>query len=193
MALESDLVIEDGTGVATANTYALVATADVYHSLYGNTAWDEADGDQKATALVNATQYIDLRWSFLGIATNPADPLTVGQALSWPRSSADGSNLFDCQGTEWGDDEIPTQIIEATFEYALAFIVNGRLLPDPTVIDTSDRRIKKTREKIGPIEEQVEYSDTRSPRSTRKYANADRIIRTSGFITLMSGGRSARA
>ncbi len=193
MAFESDLVLEDGTGVELANTYALVATADTYHALYGNTAWEEADADQKATALVNATQYIDLRWSFVGVVTSPADPLTTGQGLSWPRTAADSSNLVDCKGDEWGEDEVPTQIIEATLEYALVSLAAGRLLPDPSVVDTSDRRIKKTREKIGPIEEEIEYSDVRSPRSIRKYATADRIVRASGFVSLVSGGRTARA
>ena len=33
------LVVEDGTGLATANSYATVATADAYHALRGNSTW----------------------------------------------------------------------------------------------------------------------------------------------------------
>ena len=193
MAKESDLVLEDGTGVVGANTYSLIAPADAYHDLHGNTEWKSAGKNDRATGLVAGTAYLDLRWSFVGRPTNPGDPDTVGQELCWPRLNVLGGNLLDCKFNEWGDDEIPSWILDATFEYALAHINIGRLLPDPVVIDTGDRRIRMKREKIGPLEEEVRYSDTRSPSTLKTYAQSDRIILQSGLAINTGGTRTIRA
>lgn len=193
MAKESDLVLEDGTGVVDANTYSLIDPADTYHDLHGNTEWKAASKVERATALVAGTSYLDLRWSYVGRPTTPGDPDTVGQELCWPRLNVFGGNLIDTKFNEWADDEIPTWILEATYEYALAHVNVGRLLPDPIVIDTGDRRIKLKREKIGPLEEETRYSDSRSPSILKTYAQSDRIILQSGLAINTGGTRTIRA
>lgn len=189
MATKADLVVEDGSGLDNANTYVSIDDGNTYHALRGNSAWTAASEGEKATALVHATQYVDTRWSFIGELTNPATASVVGQALAWPRMD-DGVNLLDSRGNEVGMDEVPVWVVNATLEYALAYLTTGRLLPDPEVPDDAGRFVSLKREKVGPIEEETRYSDTRGTRIVKKYALADAILRSSGLV---SGGANSRA
>ncbi len=189
MATEAELILEDGTGKDDANTYALFVTADAYHDLRGNTAWADADDVEKATALVNATLYTDLRWSFVGsISVEDAgsgDP----QNLDWPRNNF-GADLFDSDGIDV-TDTVPQQVIDATLEYALRAL-DGPLFPDPTVPDDAGRFVTLTREKIGSLEEETRYSDSRGTRSTQKYRVPDTILRQSGLVENVTTDRATR-
>lgn len=73
------LTVEDGTGLATADSYASRADADTYHAARGNAAWSAASTDARDAALRKATQYLDTRYRWVG------SRLTVTQALEWPR------------------------------------------------------------------------------------------------------------
>lgn len=194
MATAADLVVEDGTGLDDANSYVDLVTGESYHSLRSNTGWTQATENQKATALIHATQYLDHRWCFVGTPSNPSDPNTAGQALQWPRENGNSGNLIDSRGNEIGTDEIPFWIIDASLEYALAYLVNGRLMPDPAVPDDAGRFVSLKRERIGPLEEETRFSDTRATRTTRTYALADRILKESGLVVnIGGGGRAIRA
>jgi hypothetical protein len=74
------LVKEDGTGLASANSYASVADGDSYFEghLYA-TAWTAATAAIKSAALVMATRLVDSQFQFNGFRANEA------QALQWPR------------------------------------------------------------------------------------------------------------
>lgn len=192
MASPSDLVVEDGTGLDNANSYASIADGDTYHSLYGNTTWTDADGSQKATALVHATRYLDLRWEFFGEVVYPDDGGVLGQALKWPRTNS-GASLIDARGNEVGSDEVPQIIIDATLEYALEYLLTGSLLPTPSVPDDAGRFVTLVREKLGPLESETRFSDTRSTSLVRKYSQADRMVRRSGLATGVGGSRAVRA
>ena len=54
------LIIEDGTGVANANSYVDLAQVTAYARLIGNTAWDDSASRQTAAVLA-ATRFIDAR------------------------------------------------------------------------------------------------------------------------------------
>lgn len=191
MAVAADIVVEDGTGLDTANSYVSIADADTYHELRGNASWTDATQDQKATALIHATEYLDMRWTFVGAVTFPGSPSDLAQALQWPRT--DDEFIIDSRGNQYGDDEIPFWIVNATLEYALAYLTTGRLLPDPTVPDTAGRFVTLKREKLGPLEEETRFSDSRGTiTSKRTYALADKIIRQSG-LSVIGGDRSIRA
>ena len=193
MAVATDLVLEDGTGFDNSNTFALTATGDTYHDLRGNGAWVDASGTEKATSLINGTQYLCLRWAFFGAIVTPATPTVTGQALCWPRDNGFSGSLFDVAGNEIEDDEIPQQIIDATLEYALVHLETGRLLKDPTVPDDAGRFVTLKREKLGPLEEETRYSDSRGTRTVARYAQADRIIRESGLALASIGDQAIRA
>lgn len=193
MAIAGDLILEDGTGFDNSNTYALIPTGDTYHSLHGNEDWTFAGSDEKATALINATAYLDLRWAFFGAIVTASTATVLGQALEWPRDNGFGGSLFDSRGNEVQGDEIPPQMIDATLEYALAFLQTGTLLKSPTVPDDAGRFVTLKREKLGSLEEETRFSDKRGTRTVAKYAQADRIIRESGLALASAGDRSQRA
>ena len=142
------IVKEDGTGKATANSYASVAEADWYHTghLYAS-AWTGATDDQKSAALLMATRLIDGEYQFNGTRTLAA------QALQWPRSDCrepDGSTaefvvpggsvsphvtvipsgdggvtLLENTWTVPGD-VVPKAVVEATCELARELLLTDR-------------------------------------------------------------------
>lgn len=73
------LTVEDGTGLAAADSLVSIAVALVYHAAMGNTAWAAATEAAQEIALRRATQYIDNRYTYRGTK------LTSTQALAWPR------------------------------------------------------------------------------------------------------------
>lgn len=74
------LVVEDGTQVATANSYLSVADAQLYFDarLYSDD-WNAMDPDKKSTALQWSTKLIDANTQWKGYRTGQV------QALEWPR------------------------------------------------------------------------------------------------------------
>ncbi len=113
------MVVEDGTGLEGANSYASENTLDDYCDARGITL---ATGDAEA-ALVRATAWIDntYRARFSGSRLNGRD-----QALEWPRS-----NVYDNAGEAVDDDAVPTEIVNATCEAAIRELTEaGSLAPD---------------------------------------------------------------
>ncbi len=142
------LVVEDGTGLPTANSYVSLCNALAYFQARG-TAWSDirATGDQRSAALVRATAYIDAtyRSRFPGYRTTGRL-----QGLEWPRNGAytevpdDGrTNAYFLEGQgqmsaeyQFGFDYIPAnvvprEIVAATCEGALRELgTPGILAPD---------------------------------------------------------------
>ncbi len=133
--------------------YGTIADADAYHAARGNAAWGAAGDADRNAALQRATDYIDGRYRrmtagggwvsmFRGARTEGR-----GQSLEWPRTGA-----TDAEGNEIPDDEIPTEVKEATYEAALRELASpGSLSPDFVAAQ------QVTREKVGPIE--VAYAE----------------------------------
>lgn len=120
------LVVEDGTGLTTANSYATVAEANTYHEgRLHNLAWqNDYDDDTKAAALVWATRLLDqLRWE--------GNRMTTTQALRWPR----GNVLDRERDALLDDDEIPAWLKDATAELAARLVEEDRTkLADDQII-----------------------------------------------------------
>ena len=139
---------EDGTGKPTANTYALVADADLYHEghLYA-AAWTAATAEQKAAALAMATRVIDAEYQFNGYRAGFA------QALQWPRAECrepdggtagfgarnitqaalhgilpDGPDAIIVQTAEWfvPPNLVPKAVVEAACELARELLLVDR-------------------------------------------------------------------
>ncbi|MBV1814520.1 hypothetical protein KTT58_17385 [Pseudomonas viridiflava] len=127
--------------------YGNVAEADAYHAARGNSAWTGEDMAKQA-ALIRASAYIDGRYRklmasgmwqslFPGVKTEGR-----GQAREWPRTGAE-----DYEGNPIPDDQVPTEVEQATYEAALREIAQpGSLSPD-FVAATMVKR-----EKVGPLE-----------------------------------------
>lgn len=113
--------VEDGTGVAGANSYSSVADADTFHSDRGNTLWTGSQS-VKEQALVKATDYLEQKYRevWKGVRNNP------DQALEWPRYNVPSS----IPGWFMANNEIPAELKQATALLALDYIVNGDLNPN---------------------------------------------------------------
>lgn len=158
------LVVEDGTGLSTAESYLSVADADTYHSNRGNSTWTGTD-EVKEQALRKATQYLDATYTWKGTINSTT------QSLNWPRDGVtdrDGRDL---------DDSVPQLLKDATAELALA-----ALSADLLTITTNSDYVK--REKVGDLE--VEYKDG-SPVG-RQYRLVSRIL--SGLYSSKIGGNA---
>lgn len=148
-------VVEDGTGLANANSYVSVADADAYFADRGITAWT-GSSTVKEQALIRATDFIETVYGrrFRGSV------VTDTQALSFPRYIT-------------GEDEIPSDLKKATCEYALRAL-SASLLPDPSSDATGLPLMGKTTI-VGPIETTVRYSGT-VPALTKNYPAADMLL-----------------
>lgn len=127
------LIVEDGTGLSTAEAYASVATADDYHAAMGNTTWTGTDA-AKEVALRRATQYIDSAYSFRGIVSYST------QRLQWPRVGYESRQRVET----WP----PRRLVEACCEAALRALT--------ATLQTDVQGDAVTREKVGEIE--IEYA-----------------------------------
>lgn len=113
------IVVEDGTGLANANSYASENALGDYSD---DRAVKLASGDAEA-ALVRASAALDALFGsrYPGYRTNGRS-----QGLMWPRTEA-----TDAEGEEIATDEIPQEIIAATCELAIRELTEaGSTMPD---------------------------------------------------------------
>jgi hypothetical protein len=170
------LVVEDGTGIATANSYVTVAEADTYFTDRSEESW-AATTESKEAALIKATDYVETRWieKYRGRVEFPDTP----QALGFPRL-----DLYTKQGTLISG--IPTNLKKAIFEYALKALTTSLFL-EPTIDDTGQKLTLK-RSKVGPIEKEVEYAEGSTVSSIKPFASADLLMKQ--YVT--TGGSNFR-
>jgi len=143
--MAATFVVEDGTGLSTANSYLSVADADQYNeNNSASTDWSGATQANKEKALRLATRYLDVRYDGLwkSFRTNET------QALAWPRAYA-----VDQDGYYWDSDEMPQRLEDATAELALRVIEGDTLFADITKPGT----IKSQSVTVGPIQKSIEY------------------------------------
>ena len=106
------VTVEDGTGLAAADSYISQAAADTYFTNHNApTAWTGLTSANKDAALRYATQALDGMYSFVGSIQFRSTP----QALAWPRIAA-----YDEEARLMDDSAVPTRVEEATCELALA-------------------------------------------------------------------------
>lgn len=163
------LIVEDGTGLAGAESYISVADADTYHTARGNeTTWTDLDVTVKEQLLRKATEYMvqeyRLRWK--GVRA------TAVQALDWPRGLVErpdyayaGMNGYTTISGDFyfPSDDVPVEVERACAELALR-AASAPLGPDigaPVL-----------REKVGPLE--VEYAQ--GARQTTVYQAVDNLL-----------------
>lgn len=156
------LIVEDGTGLSTAESYVSVAEADAYLAKFGlPDAWNLSTEEQKEQALRQATRYVDARFHGRWKGWRSVDD----QALDWPRS-----DVSDSDGFLIDSDEIPTLLKSATIELANR-ARSATLMPD---IDEPGT-IKSTRVRVGPIEDETVYVGGKS--QTKKFVLVDNLLK----------------
>jgi len=122
------IIVEDGTGLPTAETFVSVADANDYHTAMNNTGWTGTDAVKEA-ALRRATQYIDTRYIYRG------ERINLDQALEWPRAFYER----DGRAETWPVPNLTAACCEAAL----------RALTDTLTADVStDQVIEET---VGPI------------------------------------------
>lgn len=146
------LVVEDGTGLANAESYASVADATTYATDRELTAWTAGtvtDANREA-ALRRATEYIEAEYGqrFAGV------PLTTTQALHFPLEGATA---------------VPVGIQRATIELAI-IALSGALY---TVEDAARQVVSQSRG-VGPLQTSVTYRDTDAIQ--RRYRQVDKLV-----------------
>jgi hypothetical protein len=143
------LIVEDGTGLADAESYLSVADLGEYAELFGRSYTPSSPESEDEAALRRATQWLDgmFRSRFPGARLNGRD-----QVLEWPRSGA-----YDQSGELIASNAVPIEIKNATAEAALREIASpGSLNPDYT----PSQRVKRQRDKVDVLETEVEYFDS---------------------------------
>lgn len=146
------LIVEDGTGLSTAESYISVADAGTRHTALGNTAWTGTDAAKEA-ALRRATQYMLQRYR----GRWQGNRINSSQALDWPRYSV----IVD--GYDVDSDDVPTEIANACADLALRALAADL---------NEDQTRAVVREKVGPLE--TEYA-AGSSQATR-YVAVDQAL-----------------
>jgi hypothetical protein len=130
------LIVEDGTGLPTAESYAAVTdfTAYVAASLNPDPLVTAALGSTPTmeTALKMATRVIDANMNWHGFRT------TTAQALDWPRQRARNPDAYvytagiasALSGFFYNANQIPNALVKATCEEAMQLIVNSSRASD---------------------------------------------------------------
>lgn len=156
------LIVEDGTGMATAEAYASVAAADAYWTARGiPAAWSGSTTAQKEEALRQGADYIDAvhaeGWKGYRLA--------LAQRLAWPRTGVYVDRIaLDAA-------PLPRQLVEANIEAAVrARTETTGLLPDETELGIASESVE-----VGPIKESKSYIGSKSTRKT--FARIDALLR----------------
>lgn len=141
------LIVEDGTGLNNAESYASVAFADAYFAARMTGSWDGSNS-HKEMLLRLATDHIDAVYGQRFKGTKG----TLSQALQWPRIGA------WVDGYEYPLDEVPIEVQRACCEFAHA--ANTQ-----TLLPTLEQGVK--REKIDVIEIEYDEFSSRLPKFTK--------------------------
>lgn len=113
------IVVEDGTGLSTAETYCTVAEAATYFTNIGNAAWAALATDAiREQSLRKAVAFMLGRYRFRWAGSRK----TTTQALDWPRSLVpikDAPNLYGGSASYYDDASVPQAVKDACASLAL--------------------------------------------------------------------------
>lgn len=162
-------IVEVGTGLLDANSYATTEFADSYHAQYGNpAAWSGATQAAKEDALRTATRACDERYGARWLGRRA----TSFQALDWPRA-----DVVDAAGDELGDSEIPPRLKQWVARAALLHI-QGKDLSPATLAEATISSESKT--SAGGFSKSVTYRGGKSP--VTQFPALDEMLESIGYI-----------
>lgn len=170
------IIVEDGTGLSTAETYCTVAEATTYFSNIGNAAWAALASDAvREQSLRKAVAFMLGRYRSRWAGYRK----TTTQALDWPRSLVpikDAPDLYGGSDSYYDDASVPAAVKNACASLALR-AASATLLADQT-------RTKKS-VTVGPIS--TVYDDFSS--QAVQYVEVDAMLapylKTSGNQAVM--------
>jgi hypothetical protein len=158
------LIVEDGTGLSTAESYISVADATTYFTSYKSATdlatWTGSSTAVQELALRRGAQYMlsCYRTRWLG------DRMSGTQALDWPRASA----LVD--GYYVDSTAVPTEIKRAQCELAFAALT-GELQSNVTA---GDANIASESNSVGSLSQSATYLGGKTTQV--RYTLADRLL-----------------
>lgn len=166
------IVVEDGTGLADAQSYVSIAYVDTYAAQRNNANWT-GDNAKKEGAVIAATQFLDATFKFNGSLSSTA------QALSFPRT-----DIYDKEGRLLSG--VPERVKQACAELAMVAIVQSLITSPETAA------VKRERSKVGDIEKEVEFAITSGSSSDASPAPmVDRLLSdliNTGSTSSIGGG-----
>lgn len=101
----TDIIVEDGSKPAGANSYETVSNADGFLALMGNTAWGALTTDQKNALMVKAFFIVNDTATYIYDGQRES----ASQEGEWPRTGA----TYDRSGPAVPSGSIPSQIKRA--------------------------------------------------------------------------------
>lgn len=168
------LIVETGSGVQGAESYASVAFIDTYWAARTHdanaAAWAALTTAQKEGSAREATSYLDSVYGsyYKGIRRGYV------QGLLWPRDKA-----LDEAGYPLPD--LPDDLKRATAELAVR-ASSSRLSPDAA----RDNLVKRIKKKVGPLETETEYADGASTQT--RYGSVEGFL--AGLLAVPGGAGS---
>lgn len=155
------MIIEDGTGVAGANSYMTTTEATAYHTTFGNTGWP-SDTQLQETALIYATLALDANYG----RNYESFRLPGTQELLWPRYQFYDRDLqFRAQGV------IPKELKYALAELALMYFQGTDLYPQ----DLKESSITEEAVSVGEIKTMTKYA---TPTKVSPFRKVDMLLRS---------------
>ena len=162
-----DLIVEDGTGLPNANSYAAAEFVTTYFAgIGGNAAWTAAESDDRGAALRYATQWIDATYGdrFVGYKSIST------QALQVPRSIAYDHDGYAVEG-------VPVGLQKATAEVAVRWLADpSQLFPDVASASNVDTQTST----LGPLSVTKSFQGIAT--TAKSFPVVDRLLRLSGLL-----------
>jgi hypothetical protein len=156
-------IVEDGSIVAGANAYVIVAEANAYFDARYITTWVGSEL-QKQAYIIRATQYLDATYTFKG------QIVSSEQTLRWPRVG-----VTDRDGRALAGNIVPIMVKHAACELALVSISTD-LVP---IVQPEDRVASVRAGSAGVVFE------AGSKDVGVRYTYVDRML---GDLTMSGGG-----
>lgn len=122
------LVLEDGSGIATANALISLAAFNTWLTDYGNTA--TGTDDQKNAAIIRASLWLSTYPNWNGAMTYGRGE----QGLAIPRTG-----MTDCNGDAVADDEVPAEVEQAACIASAAELTTPGILA-PTITPAKQQK-----------------------------------------------------
>ena len=165
------IIIETGAGLADADSYASVASADARCASLGLTAWAALAEASKEIALRKAVQFMAsyrTRWAGRRVYQH--------QALDWPRYNVVVDSFIVPSII------VPVDVVNACIDLAVRAGNGEDLLPD---LDTGSNAIKK--DKTGPLETEY-FQNTTDARE--RFVAVDALL--APYFGAAGGGNSMK-
>ena len=161
------LIVEDGSMVAGAESYASVTYANNYFISMGNEAWGDLDVSAKEQALRKATQYMQNEYFSMWQGVKRV----YSQALDWPRDNV----IIAGSDSYYPNNIIPNEVKNSCCLLALK-ASSGAIYAD------KERAIK--REKVDVLETEYFESDS----TQKEYREIDAMLRRYMISASAAGG-----